>query len=83
MVFGRVVRSILSYNVHVGYGTTIKDSVIMPNVTIGNNVTIERAIIASDVVLEDGSVIGSSGSSQNITLIGDKQRLSANMREVL
>lgn len=83
MVFGKVVRSILSYNVRVGYGTTIRDSVIMPNVTIGNNVTIERAIVAGDAVLEDGSVIGSSNPSQNITLIGDKQRLSAHMREVL
>ena len=32
VIFGTVEHSVLSYNVHVGKNSTIKDSVIMPNV---------------------------------------------------
>lgn len=81
-VYGRVERSVLSHNVQVGYGSTIKDSVIMPYVKIGNNVTIERAIIANSVI-EDGALIGSSNPTEPITLIGEKEKLSSYMKETL
>lgn len=75
LVFGKVEHSVLSYNVQVGSGTIVKDSVIMPNVKIGNNVTIEKAIIGSGTVIEDGAVI--RDSEQGLTLIGENQRISA------
>jgi glucose-1-phosphate adenylyltransferase len=75
LVFGKVEHSVLSYNVQVGSGSIVKDSVIMPNVKIGNNVTIEKAIIGSGTVIEDGAVIRDSG--QGLTLIGENQRISA------
>lgn len=75
LVFGKVEHSVLSYNVQVGSGTIVKDSVIMPNVKIGNNVTIEKAIIGSGTVIEDGAVI--RDSEQGLTLIGENQRISS------
>lgn len=81
IVHGHVIRSVLSHNVKIGRGTTIKDSVIMPYVTIGNNVTIERAII-SNTEIEDGAVIGSSDPSSDITLIGEKEKMTAYMKEM-
>ncbi|MGB5945155.1 glucose-1-phosphate adenylyltransferase [Paenisporosarcina sp.] len=75
LVFGKVEHSVLSYNVQVGSGTIVKDSVIMPNVKIGNNVTIEKAIIGSGTVFEDGAVI--KDSEQGLTLIGENQRISS------
>jgi len=74
LVFGKVEHSVLSYNVQVGNGSTIKDSVIMPNVKIGENVTIEKAIIGSGTIIEDGAVIGVN--KKEITLIGENQRIS-------
>lgn len=75
LVFGQVEHSVLSYNVQVGSGTIVKDSVIMPNVKIGNNVTIEKAIIGSGTVIEDGAVI--RDSQQGLTLIGENQQISS------
>jgi glucose-1-phosphate adenylyltransferase len=82
-VYGRVEKSVLSYNVHVGYGTSIKNSVIMPDVIIGNNVKIDRTIIACNTVIEDGSVIGSSNELEDITLIGDNQKIPLSLKDVL
>ncbi len=76
IVHGKVKHSVLSHNVKVGHGSTIKDSVIMPHVTIGNNVTIERAIISNSDI-EDGAVIGSSNPEDDITLIEEKQKMAA------
>lgn len=75
VVYGTVSRSVLSYDVRIGEGTVIKDSVIMPNVWIGNHVRIERAIIESGTVIEDGETIGTSDESAEITLIGRNQAL--------
>lgn len=76
IVHGTINHSVLSYNVHVGKNTSIKDSVIMPNVKIGNNVTINNAIIASDICIEDGAEIGSSSPAAEITVIGDAENIS-------
>ncbi|MDQ0218877.1 glucose-1-phosphate adenylyltransferase [Peribacillus cavernae] len=75
IIYGQIDHSVLSYNVQVGAGTTIHDSVIMPNVTIGKNVTIERAIIANNAVIEDGAVIRPVKQSDDIILIGDRQKI--------
>jgi glucose-1-phosphate adenylyltransferase len=81
-IYGNLERSVLSYNVHVGYGTTITDSVIMPNVKIGNNVTIEKAIIMSNSVIEDNSVIRPETGSEEILLIGNHLNTSPVSNEV-
>ncbi len=74
VVYGEVYRSVLFYGVHVGLGSTIKNSIIMPNVKIGANVTIENAIVESGTVVEDGMTLGSSDGS--ISLIADGEIVS-------
>ena len=77
VIHGTVKKSVLSYNVQIGYNSTIKDSVIMPNVRIGNNVHIERAIIAGNCVIEDDVMIGDPNPDSEITLIGENKIISA------
>ncbi|SFC69237.1 glucose-1-phosphate adenylyltransferase [Bacillus sp. OV322] len=80
IVFGSVERSVVSYNVQIGSGSSIKDSVIMPDVTIGKNVTIERAIIMPNTVIQDNTVINSERGSDEIVLIGENQQPSKELR---
>ncbi|UQZ86257.1 Glucose-1-phosphate adenylyltransferase [Paenibacillus konkukensis] len=70
-VYGNVDHSVLFYGVHVGKGSSIKDSVIMPHTRIGENVTIHRSIIGSGTVIEDGAHVGDPDDSTPITLIGE------------
>lgn len=58
VVNGNVNHSVLFYDVEIGTGTTIQDSVIMPNVKIGRNVKVQRAIIAEGTIIPDGMSIG-------------------------
>ncbi|MGB8000286.1 MAG: glucose-1-phosphate adenylyltransferase [Anaerobacillus sp.] len=74
VVYGEVYRSVLFYGVHVGLGSKIKNSIIMPNVKIGANVTIENAIVESGTVVEDGMTLGSGDGS--ISLIADGEIVS-------
>jgi glucose-1-phosphate adenylyltransferase len=77
IVFGEVEHSVLFYGVHVGEGSLIKDSVIMPNVKIGKNVCIYRAIIGEGTIIEDGCTVGDpSAPEAPITLIGDNVTIS-------
>jgi glucose-1-phosphate adenylyltransferase len=77
IVFGEVDHSVLFYGVHVGEGSQIKDSVIMPNVIIGKNVTVYRSIIGEGSVLEDGAVVGDpSAPDAPITLIGENETIT-------
>jgi glucose-1-phosphate adenylyltransferase len=78
IVFGEVEHSVLFYGVHVGEGSEIKDSVIMPNVRIGKNVTIYRAIIGEGSIIKDGAIVGDPlAPDAPITLIGDHETISS------
>lgn len=77
IVFGEIEHSVLFYGVHVGEGSVIKDSVIMPNVKIGKNVSIYRSIIGEGTIVEDGCSIGDTSAPEApITLIGDNETIS-------
>jgi glucose-1-phosphate adenylyltransferase len=54
----RVRRSILFYNVRVGDGSLVEDSVVLPNVVVGRRVTLHRAIVDKGCVLPDGFSAG-------------------------
>ncbi|WP_214696243.1 glucose-1-phosphate adenylyltransferase [Exiguobacterium sp. s160] len=58
---GEVQHSVLFYDVRVGEGSLVKDSVIMPGARIGKDVTIHRAIVASCAVIENGATVGEPG----------------------
>ncbi len=77
LVHGIVDHSVLFYGVHVGEGSSVKDSVIMPNVKIGKNVVIEKAIIGENTIIEDGVVIRpQQGQEKKITLIGENSYIT-------
>jgi glucose-1-phosphate adenylyltransferase len=65
---GEVDRSILFGGVHIGRGSSIQESIIMPNVKIGRNVKMFRAIIGEGTIIEDGAVIGREGG--DVTALG-------------
>ncbi|MFH1202668.1 MAG: glucose-1-phosphate adenylyltransferase [Candidatus Omnitrophota bacterium] len=56
---GKVLeRSILSYNVALGCGSEVYDSILMEGVRVGESSRIKNAIIDKDVVIPDKMVIG-------------------------
>jgi glucose-1-phosphate adenylyltransferase len=63
-VAGDIDHSILSTNVQVAEGSTVKDSFIMTGVKIGKNVKINRAIIGEGAVIEDNAVIDGTDEIQ-------------------
>ncbi|MFC1835894.1 glucose-1-phosphate adenylyltransferase [Thermodesulfobacteriota bacterium] len=55
---GKVVRSVLSHNVHVSPFSVVEDSVLLDGVRIGPHAKVRRAIIDQDVVVPEGFAIG-------------------------
>lgn len=51
-------NSVVGYNVTIGQGTRVTDSVIMPNTKIGENVVLNRVIIDKRVTIAPGTQIG-------------------------
>lgn len=74
-VFGKVQSSVLFPEVEVGKNSIIENSVIMANVKIGENVIIRKCIIGSHTIIEKNSIIG---NSDDITVIGDGERIKTN-----
>lgn len=77
-VAGEIERSILSNDVQVKEGTTIRDSFIMPGATIGKNVTINRAIIGENAVVGDNTVID---GTEEIGVVGDSETIGVTIDE--
>jgi len=57
-ISGEVRNSVIGYDVNIGKGSVITDSIIMSGTTIGENCTIDKAIIAESVVIGDGVIMG-------------------------
>ena len=67
-VFGSLEHSILGVDAIVHDGSVIKDSIILPGADIGRNCRITKAIVNENVVIPDGTVIGSE--DDEITVVG-------------
>jgi glucose-1-phosphate adenylyltransferase len=65
-IYGEVVNSVLGFDITVGKGTVIKDSIIMNGVTIGENCHIEKAIIAEDTKIGDRVTLGAGEEVPNV-----------------
>ena len=55
---GRVVRSVLGYDVRVNSYSEVEDSIVFNHVNIGRRCQVRRAIIDRHVNLPEGTVIG-------------------------
>ncbi len=68
-VEGTVRRCVISTGVHVGAGSVLEDSVIMPYVHLGKNVRIKRAIIDEHTIIKDGCRIFSKDGGDGAEII--------------
>jgi glucose-1-phosphate adenylyltransferase len=66
-IHGSVSRTVLFAGVHIGTGSRIQDSVLMPNVFIRNDVRISHAIIGEGAIIEDGAII--EGNEDEIAVV--------------
>lgn len=64
-VFGKVENSILSANVYIGEGTTVRNSVLLPNARVEAGALVEQAIIGYDSVVDAGCQVISPGEYSN------------------
>ncbi|APC41999.1 glucose-1-phosphate adenylyltransferase [Clostridium estertheticum] len=78
-VLGEVNNCVLFQDVHVGKGSKISNSVILPNTKIGNNVVIDKAIIGSDVIIRRNSYIG---NGRDIIVIEKGREIKADLKVV-
>ena len=67
-LFAELEHSIMGSGSRVYDGSVVKDSIILPNAIVGRNCRVTRAIINEDIVIPDGSVIGSDDGE--ITVVG-------------
>lgn len=67
-VAGRVDHSILSLDVSVGQGATVKDSLVMSGARIGKGCQIEYAIIGEKAMIADGGQV--IGTPDKIAVVG-------------
>lgn len=72
-VYGDIYDSIIFYNVKIGKGATIKNSIIMPGCVIEENAVIEYSIVAEDVTIGKAAHVGGSpccDEEKKITVVG-------------
>ena len=69
VIEGSIKHSVLFQGVHVGKGSVIKDSVVMPDATIGEDVYIEKAIVPSGVTVPDHFNIRPKDEGEEVTLV--------------
>ena len=67
-LFAELEHSIMGSGSRVYDGSVVKDSILLPNSLVGRNCKVTRAIINEDIVIPDGSVIGSEDGE--ITVVG-------------
>ena len=67
-LFATLEHSIMGSGSRVYDGSVVKDSILLPNALVGRNCKVTRAIINEDIVIPDGSVIGSEDGE--ITVVG-------------
>ena len=68
-VYGKVEHSILGNGAIVEYGSTVKDSILLPNSHVGKYCHIEHAIINEGHTVPDNSNIGSL--DEEVCLVGE------------
>ena len=71
---GTVEQSIIFYDVTVGKGAIINNSIIMPGSVIEDGAVVEYSIIAENVTVKSGAHVGASpktGENKKITVVGN------------
>ena len=83
---GLVDHSVVAFDVRVGHGAEVTDSVLLPGCTVGRGAIVRRAILDKGVVVPDGASIGVNlGRDADLYTISDSgvAVLGKNARAVL
>ena len=83
---GLVDHSVVAFDVRVGHGAEVTDSVLLPGCTVGRGAIVRRAILDKGVVVPDGASIGVNlGRDADLYTISDSgvAVLGKNTRAVL
>jgi len=75
---GTVEHSMIFYDVKIGKGAVVKNSIVMPGSVIEEGAVVEYSIIAENVKICDGAHVGSSESEREITVIGNDLTVGVN-----
>ena len=78
---GTVEHSIIFYDVKIGKGAVVNNSIIMPGSVIEDGAVIEYSIIAEDVTVKSGARIGAApadGENKKITVVGNSLTVGSN-----
>ncbi|MER0122289.1 glucose-1-phosphate adenylyltransferase [Streptococcus sp. ZJ93] len=67
IIEGSVEHSVISTDVVVNHGASVKNSVLLPGATIGENVQLDYVIVAEQVKIAEGTKL--SGTADSILLI--------------
>jgi len=73
-ILGTVKHSILSFNVYIGEGAQVIDSILLPGARVMEGAKVERSIIGESSIVEAGAVLGDC-NAEKITVIGDNKRI--------
>ena len=71
---GTIEHSIIFYDVSVGKGAVVNNSIIMPGSVIEDGAVVEYSIIAENVTVKSGAHVGASpksGEDKKITVVGN------------
>ena len=74
-ILGDVRHSILSFNVYIGEGAQVIDSILLPGAQVMEGARVERSIIGESSVVEAGAVLGDC-NAEKITVIGDNKHIA-------
>lgn len=72
VIEGKVENSVLFQGVHIGKGTEINRTVVMPEAHIGKHVYIENAIVPSGMSIPDGAIIRPIKGAEEVILVTDE-----------
>ncbi len=72
VIEGKVENSVLFQGVHIGKGTEINRTVVMPEAHIGKHVYIENAIVPSGMNIPDGAIIRPIKGAEEVILVTDE-----------
>ncbi|MCM3002915.1 glucose-1-phosphate adenylyltransferase [Priestia koreensis] len=72
VIEGKVENSVLFQGVHIGKGTEINRTVVMPEAHIGKHVYIENAIVPSGMIIPDGAIIRPIKGAEEVILVTDE-----------
>lgn len=72
-ISGSVEHSVISTNVRIGKGSSVKNSFVMPGAYIGENVQVENAILGEGAKVYDGATV--KGTPEEIAVLGYEEEI--------